>query len=196
MSEGEMAMTIRPEAHRAIVAKLLAQPYSRVLIPQEDGRFTAEILEFPGCVAEGADPEAAYAKLEAAAESWLLSCLANETAVPPPLTNYEVSGRFALRLPRSLYVRASKASAREGISLNQYVTAAVAEKLGAQDVVQKLHHVLSMFKDLAHDHQVGLISFAANTPAANTLVASSPQTFEYRTECAAFAETRSSTTPH
>ncbi|HLA77797.1 MAG TPA: toxin-antitoxin system HicB family antitoxin [Vicinamibacteria bacterium] len=143
---------------RGAVAEHLARPYSRILIPQEDGRFSAEVLEFPGCFAEGADSKAAYANLEAAAESWLLACLANGTPIPPPLTNYEVSGRFALRLPRSLYLRASKSAAREGVSLNQFVTTAVAEKLGALDVTRKLDAALSEFRNLARQFVGGLIT--------------------------------------
>lgn len=158
----------RSKASRAAVAEYLARPYSRILIPQEDGRFSAEVLEFPGCFAEGADPKAAYANLEVAAESWLLACLANGTPVPPPLTNYEVSGRFALRLPRSLYLRASKAAAREGISLNQYVTTAVAEKLGAHDATRKLDELLSEFRTLASVFRVRPNQFADNAPAVSS----------------------------
>ena len=124
----------------------LARPYSRILIPQEGGRFSAEILEFPGCFAEGETPEAAYANLEDAAASWLAACLAADTPVPPPLTNYEASGRFALRLPRSLYGRAAKTAAAEGTSLNQFIATAVAERIGALGVTEKLQAVVQALR--------------------------------------------------
>jgi predicted HicB family RNase H-like nuclease len=119
----------------AQVRELLAQPYSRVLMPAEGGRYSAEILEFPGCAVEGETPSQAYAQLERAAEKWLLDWLREGKLVPQPLMNNKTSGRFALRLPRSLYVRASRAAARESVSLNQYIANAVAERVGASAVL-------------------------------------------------------------
>ena len=116
--------------------RILCEPYSRMLTPQEGGRYTAEILEFPGCVAEGSTPEEAYLRLEQAAEAWLLSCLDRGQPIPRPVTNYEASGRFALRLSRGLYARAAKTAAREGVSLNQYIACAVAEAVGASKVTE------------------------------------------------------------
>jgi hypothetical protein len=40
-------------------------------------------------------------------------------------------GALSLRLPHSLHARARELAQREGISLNQFVTTAVAEKLSA-----------------------------------------------------------------
>jgi predicted RNase H-like HicB family nuclease len=125
------------------VQSYLTQPYSRILIPQEGGGFSAEILEFPGCFAEGETADQAYANLEAAAASWVAACLSNGTPIPPALTNYEASGKFALRLPRSLYQRAAKAAAKDGVSLNQFVTAAVAERLGSQTTTEKLEAIVA-----------------------------------------------------
>lgn len=84
---------------------------------------------------EAATPNKAYDQLERAAERWLLDWLNEGKAVPQPLMNNTTSGRFALRLPRSLYVRASRAAARESVSLNQYIANAVAERVGASAVL-------------------------------------------------------------
>lgn len=131
-----------------VVNEYLNLPYSRIFIPQENGRFSCEILEFPGCFAEGSSPEEAYKNLNDAAEAWLAACISGGTPVPEPLTNYEVSGKFALRLPRSLYLRASKVAAKEGVSLNQFVANSIAEKLGAQGVTEKLDALLSEVRQL------------------------------------------------
>lgn len=153
----------RTKASRGWVAEHLNRPYSRILIPQEDGRFSAEILEFPGCFAEGEDPQSTYANLEGAAASWLAACLASGTPIPPPLTNYEVSGKFALRLPKGLYLRAAKAAAKEAVSLNQYITTAIAEKLGAHGVTQKLEDLLSEIRRLSQVVQIGILHQFADT---------------------------------
>jgi predicted HicB family RNase H-like nuclease len=134
----QMPKKVPPKRSRssAEVKKLLAQTYSRVLIPSGAGSYVAEILEFPGCSAEGESPAAAYAKLERAAEAWLTDWLGAGKTVPRPLVNTETSGRFALRLPKSLYVRASKAAAFEHVSLNQYIANAVAERVGTSTALR------------------------------------------------------------
>jgi predicted RNase H-like HicB family nuclease len=118
----------RAPAH---VKKLLAQTYARILTPEGDEYYSAEILEFPGCSAQGSSPAEAYANLERAAEVWLGDWLAQGKEAPRPFMNTATSGRFALRLPTGLYVRASQAAARERVSLNQYIANAVAERVGA-----------------------------------------------------------------
>jgi predicted RNase H-like HicB family nuclease len=110
----------------------LREPYSRVLTPDEEtGTYTAEIREFPGCVAQGDSPEEAYRNLEAAAESWIEVALEVGQAIPEPAQEESYSGRVALRLPKSLHRRAAQAAERDGTSLNQFLVAAVAEQLGA-----------------------------------------------------------------
>jgi multisubunit Na+/H+ antiporter MnhC subunit len=41
------------------------------------------------------------------------------------------SGRLLLRMPRTLHAELAQAAEREGTSLNQYITAALATKVGA-----------------------------------------------------------------
>jgi predicted HicB family RNase H-like nuclease len=40
------------------------------------------------------------------------------------------SGKFAVRMPRSLHRKLSEEARREGVSLNQFVTMALAETVG------------------------------------------------------------------
>ena len=146
-----MPKKVPPKRSRsnAEVKKLLAQTYSRVLIPSGAGWYVAEILEFPGCSAEGETPAEAYTKLERAAETWLFDWLSEGKAAPRPLTNTGTSGRFALRLPKSLYVRASKAAAFEHVSLNQYIANAVAERVGTSTALRAVDGLVSELKKLS-----------------------------------------------
>jgi predicted HicB family RNase H-like nuclease len=131
------------------VKKLLEQSYSRVLVPDGGEHYTAEILEFPGCSSTGATPAEAYANLERAAETWLARWLSDGKEAPRPFTSKETSGRFALRLPKSLYVRASQAAARESVSLNLYIANAVAERVGASAAMQAFDGVVNELSKLA-----------------------------------------------
>lgn len=109
----------------------LKEPYTRLIIPDEESGFTAQILEFPGCVAEGDTVEEAYAGLERAAASWIEAALDLGQDIPAPAWAGEFSGRVALRLPRGLHRRAAIAAERDGTSLNQFIVMAVAEMVGA-----------------------------------------------------------------
>src|SRR5436305_3227629 len=119
--------------------ELLKRPYTRVLIPDEEsGTFTAQIIEFPGCIAQGATPAEAYERLEAVAESWIEAALEMQQEIPAPASDIQFSGRFALRLPRSLHRQAAQIAELEGGSLNQFIVTAIAEKVGAINVYRGL----------------------------------------------------------
>lgn len=118
--------------HRKTPAELLREPYSRVLVPDTNGGFSAEILEFPGCVSQGETAAEAYERLEAAAESWLEAALAQGMEIPRPATRPEAtSGKFLLRLPRSLQYRCVRLAEAEGVSLNTFLVSAVGQAVGA-----------------------------------------------------------------
>ena len=117
----------------------LQMPYARVLTPDEDtGTYTAEILEFPGCIAQGNTVEEAYDQLESAAESWIAVAIELGQTIPPPSAEAAFSGRYALRLPRSLHRRAAQAAEKDETSLNQFIVAAIAERVGATTFYRNL----------------------------------------------------------
>lgn len=62
----------------------LKKPYGRVVFPEEDGTFRAEIIEFPGCIAVGDSASEALSRLDAVAESWLKSTIDRGQRVPEP----------------------------------------------------------------------------------------------------------------
>lgn len=76
-------MRVRKSSKR--VNAYLKLPYSRILIPQEGGGYSTEILEFPGCFSEGETVEESYANLESAARSWIAACLESGMPIPEPI---------------------------------------------------------------------------------------------------------------
>jgi predicted RNase H-like HicB family nuclease len=116
-------------------------------MPEEDGTFAAEILEFPGCVAQGETAESALAALEEAATGWLQAALEEGQEVPEPMDIRDYSGRIALRLPRGLHKRAAQLAERENTSVTQWIVAAIAERTGAHQIYGNL---VNRFVSLAH----------------------------------------------
>jgi predicted RNase H-like HicB family nuclease len=117
----------------------LREPYTRVLIPDpESNTFTAQVLEFPGCVAQGDTPQEAYANLEEAAKGWIQAALDMGQHIPEPSANQSCGGKVLVRLSRSLHRQAALVANHEGISLNQLFVTAIAEKVGAASVERRL----------------------------------------------------------
>jgi antitoxin HicB len=110
-------------------AEYLKKPYGRLLVPEEDGGYRGEIIEFPGVFAEGETAAETAANLENAAESWVEATIARGQTIPQPLEELEYSGKLVVRLPKSLHRRAAYAANREGVSLNQFIVSSIAENV-------------------------------------------------------------------
>jgi predicted HicB family RNase H-like nuclease len=55
-----------------------------------------------------------------AMEGWLETKVESGYPIPMPLNTEKYSGKFVVRLPKSLHARLSIEAEREGVSLNQY----------------------------------------------------------------------------
>ena len=110
--------------------------YRFSLRKDEDGDYIAEVDEFPGCIADGPTPTEAIENLHSAMESWIASRQAAGLEVPMPRDTVEFSGKFLVRLPKSLHRKISDQAAREGVSLNQHVVSVLSESCGRSQVAE------------------------------------------------------------
>jgi len=120
----------------------LREPYSRTLIPVGDGTYFAEITEFRGCFAEGRTPNEAYENLERVAESWIDASLSQGQEIPKPFATYDFSGRYPLRIPRSIHKQAAKFAEMDDTSLNQFILSAISARVGAAEFFEHLFNKL------------------------------------------------------
>lgn len=152
---------------------VLQRPYARVLTPEEDGSFSASVLEFPGCFSYGDSPAQAYANLEEAATSWVEAALDQKIDIPEPLAAQRAGGRLLLRLPRSLHQRLTVLAERDGVSLNQYVVAALAERAGAATASARLvSEAQKMVRGVTMVLREAAVRLRASTDAATRTVPS------------------------
>ena len=106
------------------VKKYLDMPYSYVITQVEDesGKyFVARVLELDGLIGTGNSYNEAFEDIKIAMESYIETKLTNNIKIPMPLDSLEYSGRFVVRLPKSLHKLISKRAKEEGVSLNQYI---------------------------------------------------------------------------
>jgi len=121
----------------------LSKPYSFVFLKNDDDTYSGEIVEFPGCFAQGDTIAEAMENLVSAAESWVEAALDQELSIPEPFMTQDFGGRVALRLPKSLHKQAVRLANMDGVSLNQFLVDAISEKVGAQNLYQHLCENLS-----------------------------------------------------
>ena len=93
----------------------------------------AEILDLPGCMADGETPNDALDSLEEAKQLWIASHFEDGYEVPEPSDPFEYSGRLVLRMPKSLHRRLALEAKREGVSLNQHMISQLAARIGASE---------------------------------------------------------------
>ena len=109
-------------------------PYTRELVREDDGSWFARILEFPGCMTVGETQDEALAMLDDAMVSWIEAKLHDREPIPEPMTAAEFSGRFVVRLTKSLHRDLVRAAERNGVSLNQYVVTMLAQSTAGPQI--------------------------------------------------------------
>jgi predicted RNase H-like HicB family nuclease len=124
-------MSVNAEAQS--VEELAARPWSREVVADEDGVFVASVPELEGCFADGDSVEEALANLEQVLREWLELAVEENEAIPEPRrqSSEMYSGRFSVRVPRSLHRTLSERAAAEGSSLNQLVGVLLAAGLSS-----------------------------------------------------------------
>jgi len=99
-----------------------------------DGGYVIEFPDLPGCLTQADEPDEIGPMAEEARSLWIETEFEAGKAIPLPSYPPEYSGKFNLRLPRSLHARLAESAEREGVSLNQYVTMLLAAGQAAADV--------------------------------------------------------------
>ncbi len=97
-------------------------PYTRLVqeMNDESGHyFYGRILELDGCQTTADSLEELYSDLNEIMESYLEIKLENNFPIPVPDSAEKYSGKFVVRIPKTLHQRLAIEADREGVSLNQ-----------------------------------------------------------------------------
>ena len=113
------------------VLDICRRPYARVLIPDEDtDRWSAFVLELPGCFAEGDTSEEAATNIENAMIAWVWATVDQGQRIAEPRLDSDYSGKFLVRTSRSLHRQIAAYAAIEGTSMNQFIATSMALEVG------------------------------------------------------------------
>ena len=105
------------------IKEYMELPYNIVFrhVKDESGEYYfATVQELDGCMSDGETLEEAHANIQEAMEGWIETKLETGFPVPVPLDDKNYSGKFVLRLPKSLHKHLAIEAEKEGVSLNQY----------------------------------------------------------------------------
>ncbi|MDE2670736.1 MAG: toxin-antitoxin system HicB family antitoxin [Chloroflexota bacterium] len=123
------------------VAEYMRLPYTITMVYDTSGGPPAWVVgveELPGCLSQGDTPDEAISMIREAMEGWLEVAVAYGDEIPPPKDHFpEHSGKFQVRLPVGLHGRLAAVAKEQEVSLNQLVTAILAEGVGWRPAGQR-----------------------------------------------------------
>lgn len=126
----------------------------RRLTADEGGGYMATIPQLGSYafVGDGETPTDALAHLEVVKQDWFEELLSKDIAIAEPVIEEEetYSGKFIVRLPKSLHRSLAKGAEREGVSLNSWVNTLLTSsaavngfEAATNDCVHHLHAVVN-----------------------------------------------------
>ncbi len=99
-------------------------PYNFVVkkVLNENGvSYIGKVLELENCICEDLTVEGVSKKIFKVFETYIESQLDEGLQIPEPVGDENYSGKFNVRLPKSLHRQLIIEAKEEGVSLNQYV---------------------------------------------------------------------------
>ncbi|MCL2519879.1 MAG: type II toxin-antitoxin system HicB family antitoxin [Spirochaetaceae bacterium] len=105
------------------VEDYLQLPYHIVIRHIIDGTgnyYFATVRELDGCMSHGHSYTEACENIQEAMSLWIETSIEKGFNVPMPINEDDYSGKFVVRLPKSLHAKLVAKAAEEGVSLNQY----------------------------------------------------------------------------
>ncbi len=123
-------MTTAAETGQTPLEYYLSLAYPFEAAADKDGGWVVTFPDLPGCMTQADSMDELADMAEDARRAWIESAYEDGDVIPLPSYPPAYSGKFNARLPKSLHQQVAEAAEREGVSLNQYVTAVLAGAVG------------------------------------------------------------------
>jgi antitoxin HicB len=109
----------------------LSLPYTFEMVREDETTWFVRVVELPGCISEGDSPAEAIEMIQDAMAGWLEIALEDGRQIPEPKRVDEYSGKFVVRVSKSLHRDLVAAAERDEVSLNQYIATELARAVGS-----------------------------------------------------------------
>jgi antitoxin HicB len=125
-------MVIKKADIKKQLAYYMSLPYTIMIKhrSEQGGYYAAGFVELPDLTMTGNTPEEAVKELLSEKPEWFETCLKLGIDIPLPIESQKYSGKIVLRMPPSMHESIIRIAELEGVSLNQYMVAAISRSLG------------------------------------------------------------------
>ena len=107
----------------------MSLPYREIIETDPTGGYVGYIPDLKGCITQADTKVEIIELLEDAKKVWIEAALEDGLVIPEPVRDEDFSGRFNLRLPKSLHRNLALSAKMEGVSLNQMAMCLIASGL-------------------------------------------------------------------
>jgi antitoxin HicB len=127
------------KAERKPLEYYLGLKYPVTIIPDVTGGFVAEIKDLSGCYSQGETLEETYQNIEEARRLWMESMYEDGNEIPFPGSESEkqYSGKFNVRIPKSLHRKLDEMAEKEGVSLNHFLVSTLSRAVGQEEATKR-----------------------------------------------------------
>jgi antitoxin HicB len=102
-----------------------------------EGGYFVQIKDLPGCFSQGETMEETLENIEDARRLWMESMYEDGNEIPlPGAAENQYSGKFNVRIPKSLHRKLDEIADREGVSLNHYLVSTLSRAVGQEEAVK------------------------------------------------------------
>ena len=108
----------------------MSLPYTTVIKASKEGGFVACVIELPGCISQGETEAEVLEMIKDAKAAWIDIALQDNEEIPEPVNEEDYSGKFNIRIPRSLHMDLALTAKKEDVSLNQLTTYLLSSGVG------------------------------------------------------------------
>ena len=95
----------------------------------------ARVVEWPGCMTQAENFTELGEMLQDAMRAWVETAIEARQEIPEPRPTEGYSGKFVVRVPKSLHRELVESAEREGVSLNAFINVELAKVVGAMSQV-------------------------------------------------------------
>src|SRR2546430_522885 len=140
VSSGKV-MSKKATVTRRPLADYLAMAYPFNVIADPDGGYVVEFPDLSGCMTQVESIEEVGPMAEEIRRLWIETAYEHLDEIPLPSFPEEYSGRFVVRLARSLHRSLAQAAELQEVSLNQYVASLLARADAQEQVLRRLEAI-------------------------------------------------------
>lgn len=113
----------------------MSLPYTIEIVRDESDGYSgwfARVVELSGCMTQADTFDDLGEMIEDAMRAWIETAIEDGQSIPEPRRDEVYSGKFVLRLPRSLHRELAEAAERDNVSLNTFAVSALSKAIGGQ----------------------------------------------------------------